>query len=338
MLVLRMGLVLTALALLSCSQAHGSGAPSQAGYELLELRYQSLPGQVTFAELAEDLGYLAPLKLKQVGTTISGPQDIQTVATGDIDFGLAFNGAILKLVAAKAPIKAVVGGYGVDQLTFSGFYVLADSPIKTPRDLLGKKVAVNTLGAHSEFMLREYLHRSGLTPAEARQVELTVLPPVNTEQSLRQGQVEVATLQGIFKDKALERGGLRLLFSDFELYGEFTAGAYVVNKKLLASSPKTVGKFVEGVSKAIEWARRTPRSEVVAREEALIKKRKRNEDGSIVKYWKSTGIAGRGGVIADKEFKVWLDWLLRDGDLASGQLQLSDAFTNEFNPEHRGAP
>ncbi len=36
-------------------------------------------GQVTFPELAEDLGYLAPVKLKWVGNTISGPQDIQTV-------------------------------------------------------------------------------------------------------------------------------------------------------------------------------------------------------------------------------------------------------------------
>ena len=39
-----------------------------------------------------------------------------------------------------------------------------DSPIKTARDLIGKKIAVNTLGAHLEFMLREYLARNGLTP------------------------------------------------------------------------------------------------------------------------------------------------------------------------------
>ncbi len=63
---------------------------------------------MTFTELAEDLGYLAPLKLKWVGNTISGPQDIQTVVTGDTDIGGAFYGAILKLIAAKAPIKAVV--------------------------------------------------------------------------------------------------------------------------------------------------------------------------------------------------------------------------------------
>ena len=77
--------------------------------EKAEIRYQGWAGQVTFVELADDLGYLAPLKLKWVGNTISGPQDIQTVVTGDVDIGGAFYGAIIKLIVAKAPIKAVVG-------------------------------------------------------------------------------------------------------------------------------------------------------------------------------------------------------------------------------------
>ena len=61
--------------------------------EQTEIRYQGWAGQVTFVELADDLGYLAPLKLKWVGNTISGPQDIQTVVTGDTDIGGAFYGA-----------------------------------------------------------------------------------------------------------------------------------------------------------------------------------------------------------------------------------------------------
>jgi len=82
---------------------HSVAAP----LEKTELRYQGWTGQVLFPELADDLGYLAPLRLKWVGNTISGPQDIQTVAIGDVDFGGAFYGAIIKLIAAKAPIKAV---------------------------------------------------------------------------------------------------------------------------------------------------------------------------------------------------------------------------------------
>jgi ABC-type nitrate/sulfonate/bicarbonate transport system substrate-binding protein len=324
--------VVLAFALSACSGAKSKDPETSSDYELNELRYQGIAGMVTFPELAEDLGYLAPVTLKFVGNTISGPQDIQSVATGDTDFGLAFNGAIIKLIAAKVPVRAVVAGYGVDQQTFSGFYVLEDSPIRTARDLIGKKVAVNTLGAHHEFMLREYLQRNGVRSAEAKQVELIVLPPVNTEQGLQQKQVEVASLGNMLRDKALERGGIRLLFSDFELFGTFTAGSYVMGQRCLARNPKTVRKFVEAVGKAIEWARASPREQVIARMQAIIAKRKRDENADAVKYWKSTGIAGKGGTLSAREFQVWLDWLIKEHELKAGAVAASDVFSNDWNP------
>ncbi|EIG61398.1 hypothetical protein [Bradyrhizobium sp. WSM1253] len=75
--------------LLAGAVALGLTAPAFAEppLEKTEIRYQGSAGQVTFIELAEDLGYVAPLKLKWVGNTISGPQDIQAVVTGDIDIG-----------------------------------------------------------------------------------------------------------------------------------------------------------------------------------------------------------------------------------------------------------
>jgi len=318
-----------------CSKREsGTSASAQAAspFEALELRYQGFVGNVTYPELAEDLGYLAPIKLKYVGNTISGPQDIQSVVTGDTDYGGAFNGAIIKLVAAKAPVQAVIGYYGVDDETYSGSYVLADAPIHTARDLIGKKVAVNTVGAHAEFVLREYLARNGLTKAEAEQVTLIVVPPVVSEQALRQKQVDVATLSNLMRDKALERGNIRRLFSDFELFGKFTAGSYVLTKSFLRDKPKTAQRFVEATAKAIEWARSHPREEVVRRFEDIIKRRARNEDVSPVRYWRTTGIAGKGGLISEREYQVWLDWLVKDGQLSAGQLKLSDIYTNQLNP------
>jgi ABC-type nitrate/sulfonate/bicarbonate transport system substrate-binding protein len=300
-------------------------------WEKAEIRYQGWAGQVTFPELAEDLGYLAPLKLKWVGNTISGPQDIQTVVTGDIDIGGAFYGAIIKLINAKAPIKAVIGYYGSDADTYYGYYVKEDSPIKTAQDLIGKKVAVNTLGAHLEFVLREYLARGGLSAAEAKQVTLVAVPPVTGEQALRQGQVEVTALNGVLRDKALERGGIRKLFADTDLFGNFTGGAYVLRDKFIKENPETSRKLIEGISRAIEWAQTTPPEEVRARFERIIAERKRNEDASSIKYWKSTGVASRGGLITDHELQVWIDWLVKDGLLKPDQFKPSDTYTNAFN-------
>ena len=240
------------------------------------------------------------------------------------------------LIAAKAPIKAVIGYYGTDESTYAGYFVLEDSPIKTARDLIGKKVAVNTLGAHVEFVLREYLARNGLSKAEADQVTLVVVPPVSAEQALRQKQVDVAVLQGILRDKAKQRGNLRPLFTDYELFGKFTAGTYVFSQGFLRDKPRTVKKFVEATAQAIEWARSHPREEVIARETAIIEKRHRNEDASAIAFWQSTGIAFKGGVIQESEFQVWLDWLVKSGQLAPGQVLLKDIYTNQFNPFANG--
>jgi ABC-type nitrate/sulfonate/bicarbonate transport system substrate-binding protein len=332
-------LLLSALLLLACKREPAASSGKQlAGDapELLELRYQGFTGQVTFPELAEDLGLLAPIKLDYVGNTISGPQDIQSVVTGDTDYGGAFNGAVIKLIAAKAPIKAVVGYYGTDENTLAGYFTLEDSPIKSARDLIGKKVAVNTLGAHAEFVLHEYLSRGGLSKAEAEQVTMVVVPPVSAEQALRQKQVDVAVLQNILRDKALSRGRLRLLFSDFELFGKFTAGSYVVSEKTLRERPRTVRKLVQATAQAIEWARSHSREEVIARYTAIINRRHRNEDVSAIQFWRSTGIAFAGGLIKQSEFQVWLDRLVKSGELPSGKFKVSDFYTNQFNPFQNG--
>jgi len=314
-----------------------ASAQTAAPLEKSEIRYQGWAGQVVWVELAEDLGYLAPLKAKWVGNTISGPQDIQTVVTGDVDIGGAFNGAVVKLLAKKAPVTAVLGYYGVDENTYSGYYVKNESAIKSARDLIGKKVAVNTLGAHHEFMIREYLERAKLSDEEAKQVTLVVTPPVTGEQALRAGHVEVSTLGGILRDKALERGGIRALFTDRDLYGNFTAGTLVLHNRFIKEAPNTSRHLVSALARSIEWARNTPPAEVRARYTRIIEGRKRAESADAIQYWKSTGVAGKGGLIADKELQIWIDWLVKDGLLKQGEVKAGDLYTNAFNPYFNNA-
>ncbi len=314
----------------------GTASGASPGKQVTELRYQGSVGAVTLPELAADLGYLGNVKLKWIGNTISGPQDIQAATTGDTDFGGAFNGAIVKLKAANAPIKAVIGYYGVDDQSYNGFYVLDGNPIKSARGLIGKKVGMNTLGAHHEAVLRTYLTRNGLSDAEVKQVTEVVVPPVNTEQALRAGQLDVAVLGGPLREKALARGGIHPLFTDYDLLGRFTAGSYVFRTDFIKRNPATVRTFVTGVAKAIEWARTQPRETVLGEYEKILKARGRNEDDSQLQYWKSTGVAGKGGLIADKEFSTWVDWLAKDGELKGKTVKLTDLYTNQFNPYRPG--
>ncbi|ACU73168.1 twin-arginine translocation pathway signal [Catenulispora acidiphila DSM 44928] len=321
-----LGLVGTAALAAGC----GSGAAGSAK-KTTKLRYQGSVGTVTPPELAADLGYLGPVTLDWVGNTTSGPQDIQSAATGQTDFGGAFNGAVAKLHSAGAPITAVISYYGVDQYSYNGFYTLEGSPIASAPDLFGKKVGMNTLGAHYEAVLDIYLSRNGVSDSDAKKVEPLVVPPVNTEQSLRAHQIDVATLGGILRDKALADGGVKQLFTDYQLLGTFSAGTYVFRNDFLAKNPDTVHAFTSGVGKAIEWARTTPLPEVVDRFTKIIKARGRNEDTSTLKYFKSYGIAGTGGVVAAKEFDTWITWLEQQGQIPKGKVKATDVYTNKYN-------
>jgi ABC-type nitrate/sulfonate/bicarbonate transport system substrate-binding protein len=322
-----------ALSLTACGSSDGA-AQSADGKTVL--RYQGWSGEVYPPELAEDLGYFQTVKLEWVGDTTSGPQDIQSTATGDIEFGSAFNGAVVKLNAAGAPITSVISSYGADEGEYTGYYVLENSPIKSARDLIGKKVGMNTLGAHHEFIVREWLAQQGLSPDEIKTVALTVVPPVNTEQALRAGQIDVASLQSIHRESALERGGIRPLFTDKSLFGAFSYGTYVMRDDFIAKNPEAVKDFVQGTARAIRWSQVTPRDEVVARFSDIINKRGRNEDTKTIEYWRSPGIPVSGGVIAERELQTWIDWLERAGELKEGELNAKDLYTNEFNPYANG--
>jgi ABC-type nitrate/sulfonate/bicarbonate transport system substrate-binding protein len=324
--------LVAACAWVGCSKA--SSSLSGADGESLVIRYEGSPGNVSIAELADDLGYLAPVRLEFVGNNMTGgPHSIQAVLTGDLDVGGSFNGSIVKLVASGAPLTSVISAYGTDEKSFQGFYSLAGRSIKTARDFIGKKVSINTLGAHAEFALREYLARGGLSAEQAAQVTLVVLPAANGELALRGGQVDVACLGTIYRDKALQRGGLDLVFSDYQLFGSLNAGSMVMSRRFIARNPSTVRKYVEGMGRAIEWARSVPRAEVIARFEHIIEKRGRNEDTSVVQFWTTTTIPTPRGTLRDEDFRLWIDWLIKDGQIAAGQVQPRDVYTNQFQPE-----
>ncbi|MEA5456310.1 ABC transporter substrate-binding protein [Sinomonas sp. JGH33] len=322
---------IVALAVSACS---GPAAATSGAHQVTELRYQGSANNVTLPELAQDLGFLGDVKLTWVGNTISGPQDIQSAATGQTDFGGAFAGAVVKLVEAGAPVKAVVNYYGEDEKTFSGFYVKNESSIHGARDLIGKKIAVNTLGAHSEAVIDTWLEKNGLSKDEINQVQLVVLPPNDTEEAVRRGQVDVGSLSGPLQDHAIATGGLRSLFSDYGLFGAFAGGQYVFRSDFLAQNPDTVRTFTTGVAKAIEWERTTPRDQVIQRFTQIIQKRNRGESTANLQYWKSVGVPN-AGIVTDADFSRWDSWLRETGILNS-PITPPKYYTNEFNSLAKG--
>lgn len=322
--------VVITLAVSACGGPATAGVGAiDPGKEVKEVRYQGSANNVSLLEVAADLGYLGDVKLKWVGNTISGPQDIQSVATNQTDIGGAFAGAVVKLVDAGAAVKGVVNYYGEDAKTFIGFYALDGSPIHSARDLIGKKIAVNTLGAHADAVIHGYLQKNGLTEAEIKAVQLVVLPPNDTEEAIRRGQVDIGALSGVLQDHAIAAGGLRSIFSDYDLYGAFAGGQLVLRNDFAAQNPDTATTLATGVAKAIDWETNTPRDEVIARFTKIITDRNRGESTANLKFFKSVGVPN-SGIITDADFSRWSSWLVDTG-ITTGTLDPSKYYTNQYN-------
>ena len=221
---------------------------------------------------------------------------------------------------------------GSDQYTYVGAYTLENSEIQSAKDLIGKQIGVNTLGAQYEFTIMNYLREGGLTEEEIAEVALVTVPVAGAEQALRNNQVDVVLLAGVSRDLALERGGLTEIFRDIDIFGGDTITAnYFFSDKFIEQNPETVKTFVEGVAKAIEWAKATPVEEVKTRFEDIIKKRNPNETTDNLKFWQGTGIGSEGGVIKDSDYSIWIEQLVNSGELKEGQVTPTDLYTNEYN-------
>lgn len=295
------------------------------------IRYQSSAGLVNVLELAKDLGYLGDTELEYVGTVQGGPQDLLTLVAGDVDIASAFNGAVVKVVAANLEVVPVISSYGSNQAQSAGFYVMENSPIRTAKDFIGKKVAMNTFGAHHDFILRDYLQRNGLTDEEIAQVEFIMLPPITSEQAMRNGQVDVAVLSNITEKIALKNGGLRKVFADIDLYGAFTAGSYSMRKSFIEQNPELVQRVVTGIGRAHNWLQNTPIEEVRARFTRIIQERQRNENLALIPYFTGYGISSKSGLQQAQDFKPWIDLMVQDKKIKAGQLDAQRIFNNDFN-------
>jgi len=324
-----------ATALLGPLTACGAGA-SAAGGEVTTIRYQSSQGTVDALQFADALGELKGLKLKKVGDVTGGPQSIQALASNQIDIGAScFFGAIAQTVAAGVPIKAVVATYGTNEKTGAAVVAKKGAGLTDdPHSFIGKKIAVNTLGANAEAVLDTWFAKGGLTREDIKKVTLVPLPPLNTAQALKQGQVDGAYI-GIGQLKAAQEAvDLDVVFRDSDVIGYYNGGGFTMRDEFIQKNPKVSKEIVTGVSRAVDYIESHSREDVLK-----IYTKWLDENGfhdyieAVEKNWSgSNGVSSKGGVIADKDISIWLDWLGSRGDVDPSKTTPSDVYTNKFNP------
>ena len=323
-----------ATALLGSLTACG-GAASGDGGEVTTIRYQSSQGAVDVLQFAAALGELDGLKLKKVGDVTGGPASIQALASNQIDVGAScFFGAIAQTVATGVPIKAVVATYGTNDKTGAAIVAKKGSGLTDdPHSFIGKKIAVNTLGANAEAVLDTWFDKGGLSQDDIKKVTLVALPPLNTAQALKQGQVDGAYI-GVGQLKAAQEAvDLDVLFRDSDVIGLYNGGGFTLRDDFIKKNPKTSQQIVTGVSRAVDYIESHSRDEVLdVYTKWLDKNGYHDYIEAVEKNWAgSNGVSSKGGRIADKDISIWLDWLASRGDVDTSKIKPSDVYTNKLN-------
>jgi NitT/TauT family transport system substrate-binding protein len=211
--------------------------------------------------LALEKGYFRDEGLEvEIGESSGGAGVVQSIAAGNDAFGLANSDAFLALVAQGAPLKSVMLVYQKNPYAWT---MLADLNVRTPKDLVGKKLGVSP-GTSGQYFFNAFMTVNGIDPGTVQQVSL--------DSSARNTALLNRQIDGIgsFIDDSSVRVGEQIAVNSLLFYdwGIKTVGeSLLVNTRMITSSPNVVTSFVRAVQKA--WVYSMAHPEEAA--DALIK-------------------------------------------------------------------
>ncbi|MGC4407866.1 ABC transporter substrate-binding protein [Rhizobium rosettiformans] len=294
----------------------------------VKFRYLASQGGLSAHELAAELGYFegTGITIENVGYATGGPASLIALASGDVEIGSAATSAVLNSIIGGNDFVAAYPSNGINDEVQSIFYVLEGSPIREIKDIAGKTVAVNTLGAHLDYTIREALHSVGLPSDAANQI---VVPGPQLEQVLRSGQVDVSAFgywQTTFEGAAKQKGGLRAIFDDTDVLGEIAGGFIVLRRDFIQKHPEAAKVFVEQSERALDYARENPEETKAILGKALAE---RGENADIAQFFRGYGVRP-GGKAVERDLQFWIDVLVREGKLKEGQLSANEIL---YSPE-----
>lgn len=137
------------------------------------------------------------------------------------------------------------------QLT-AGIVVPADSPIRSIKDLAGKRVGVN-LAAHGDYVLLKALAREGV-PVSA--VERVPIQPPDAAAAFAAGKLDAWSTFGVFYNSA-RRAGARVLAEESELESDDVT-VIAASTEVLERNPAAFAALLRVANELTELAHREP--------------------------------------------------------------------------------
>jgi NitT/TauT family transport system substrate-binding protein len=132
------------------------------------------------------------------------------------------------------------------------FMVKNDSPIKTMDDLIGKKIAVVTVGGGCDLILNDVLNKKGL---DYKSIGYTVMGVPDMAPTVLRGGVDAACIPEPLLSVVQAQGELRSVFDLFSgQYDGFPLVGFPVTRKFAESNPNTVAALQRALAKGLKFA------------------------------------------------------------------------------------
>lgn len=200
-----------------------------------------------------DAGLDLTLETAQGGAAI-----VPGVVSGQYQFGFSNTISLLLASSKGLPLKVVSNGVAASSdpaKDFGGIVVKADSPIKTPADLAGKKIAVNTLNNIQTTTINELVRAAGGDPSGITYVELA-FPDIAP--AIAKGDVDAGQVVEPFLTIAKNQGD-RFVASNYAgVVPELTVAMYFTSSSYAQSNPKITEAFTTAMKKSLAYAAEHP--------------------------------------------------------------------------------
>ncbi len=210
--------------------------------------------------VADAKGYFTEEGLRVETTAMAGGAQIApAVEGGSLDVG--WSNIVSILLARERGFDFVFfapGAFEVDPHNrVHQLLVPADSPVRSPRDLVGKTMAVNTLANIPYLAALAWLDRQGVAPAQVRFVEI---PYPDMPAALSGKRVDAAVVIEPFAGVALAQGAAWVLDPrPFAVFGRrVLVASWFAKRSWLDRNRQTAAAFNRAIRKANEFILRHP--------------------------------------------------------------------------------
>lgn len=190
---------------------------------------------------------------------------LEAVSSGAIDFGGVGDAPFLFAYQGNGTIRAIsASSMRSRQRDASGIIVPAGSPIRSLRDLIGKRIAT-TRGSAGHDLVLKALERAKIS---ATSVKFVWLAPGDAKAAFASGSIDAWSIWVPFLSAARQAGARTVV--DAADYGP-SFGFNAANKEVIGPKRAIIADFLRREALALEWAQSHDKeySAVLARETGL---------------------------------------------------------------------